>query len=59
MSSPTAFDAAGIFKALHRHGVQYIVIGGLAGAAGGVVWTTFDADIVIEPTRTSRRSLVL
>jgi hypothetical protein len=38
--SPIALDAAGIFKTLHHHGVQYLVIGGLAAAAGGVVWTT-------------------
>jgi hypothetical protein len=43
-------DAARIFETLHRHRVEYIVIGGLAAAAGGVVWSTFDADVVVEPS---------
>jgi hypothetical protein len=55
--SPIALDASGIFKALHLHGVQYIVIGGLAAAAGGVVWTTFDADIIVEQSDTNLDAL--
>jgi hypothetical protein len=43
-----AFDAPRIFETLHRHGVRSIVIGGLAAAAGGVVWTTFDADVIVD-----------
>ena len=48
MPRTATLDAARIFETLHRHGVEYIVIGGLAAAAGGVVWTTFDADVVVE-----------
>lgn len=57
VTSAPAFDAVRIFEALHRHGVQYIVIGGLAAAAGGVVWTTFDADVVVDSSDANLEAL--
>ena len=48
MPRPTTFDATGIITALHHHEVQFVVIGGLAAAANGVVWATFDVDVIVE-----------
>lgn len=42
-------DAAEIFAALARHGVDYVLIGGLAVQAHGHVRTTQDADLVPAP----------
>jgi len=50
-------DAARIFETFHRHGVEYIVIGGLAAAAGGVVWTTLDADVIVESSTSNLDAL--
>lgn len=57
MSRAATLDAGRIFETLHRHGVQFIVIGGLAAAAGGVVWTTFDADVIAEPSADNLEAL--
>jgi hypothetical protein len=39
-----------ILKALERHGVQYVVIGGLAAALHGAATVTFDVDVVADPS---------
>lgn len=57
MPRPTTFDATGIITALHRRDVQFVVIGGLAAAANGVVWATFDVDVVIEVSDANMRAL--
>ena len=47
MTTPKKFEPEAIFEVLVRHGVRFVLIGGLAGGARGVGWPTFDADIVI------------
>ena len=42
------FDAVAIIRALNDHGVDYIVVGGFAVAAWGVIRATEDLDIVID-----------
>lgn len=41
----TAFDPAALLEVLHRHGVRYVLIGGLAAALHGSAAPTFDVDI--------------
>ncbi|HEX2071316.1 MAG TPA: hypothetical protein VHF90_06695 [Thermoleophilaceae bacterium] len=48
---PTAepgFDAVAIIRALNDHGVEYVVVGGFAVAAWGVIRATDDLDIVVD-----------
>lgn len=40
-----SLDAAAIFDLLQGHGVDYVVVGGLAGMAHGSSYPTFDLDI--------------
>ena len=47
-------DAAAIFSSLARHGVDYVLIGGLAVQAYGHVRTTQDVDLVPEPSSLDR-----
>lgn len=42
------FDAVAIFRALNRYGVEYVVVGGFAVAAWGVIRATEDLDIVVD-----------
>jgi hypothetical protein len=49
--SGTPLDVDGILAGLHRHGVQYVLIGSLALAAHGYVRATRDIDIVPAPDR--------
>jgi hypothetical protein len=49
--SPAPLDADGIFAALHRHRVDYVLVGSLALAAHGYVRATRDIDIVPSPER--------
>lgn len=44
-------DAQQIFAALDAHGVQYVVIGGLAVQVHGHVRTTNDVDLIPAPSR--------
>lgn len=48
MSEPT-FSPQEIFAALHRHGVDYVAIGGFAANAHGSRRLTLDVDIVAAP----------
>jgi hypothetical protein len=48
---PAPFDPARLLETLERHGVAYVLIGGLAGALHGSPAATNDADIC--PARTS------
>ena len=41
----TAFDPGALLEVLHRHDVQYVLIGGLAAALRGSAAPTFDVDI--------------
>ena len=46
-----------IFACLERHGVRYVVIGGLAGILHGSPLVTFDADICPERSASNREQL--
>ena len=48
MSTEPDFDAVAIFRALNRYDVDYVVVGGFAVAAYGVIRATEDLDIVID-----------
>lgn len=45
------FDPAPIFETLLRHGVDFVVIGGLAGIAHGSAYNTEDVDVAYERSR--------
>jgi len=47
-----------VFRALNRHQVRYLVIGGVAAVLYGVSRTTFDLDLWIEPTLENARRLL-
>jgi len=52
MAQPAeSFDAQRILAALARHGVDYVLIGGLAVQTHGHMRTTADIDIMPEPAR--------
>lgn len=46
---PNAFDPIALLTAIHEHGVDCVVIGGLAGVLHGSPATTNDADIMPDP----------
>ncbi|WP_037500483.1 hypothetical protein [Solirubrobacter soli] len=52
-----AFDPAVLITALDRAGVGYVLVGGLAGAAHGVVRASADIDLVPEPSRENLAAL--
>lgn len=41
-------QAGELFRLLHRHGVRYVVVGGLAATVHGATRVTFDIDLVPE-----------
>jgi len=47
--SEAPFDAERILRALAEHGVDYVLIGGLAVQTHGHVRTTIDADLIPAP----------
>jgi predicted nucleotidyltransferase len=50
-------DATAILKILSEHGVDFVVIGGVAVQAHGHTRTTQDLDVFPEPSRENRRRL--
>ena len=48
MVAEAAFDPEAILRALNGHGVRYVVVGGFAVAAHGVVRATADLDVVVD-----------
>ena len=44
-SGPVAFDPLAMIEILNRHGVSFVVIGGIAAGVQGAMWATFDLDI--------------
>jgi hypothetical protein len=50
MIAEPSFDPEAILRALNRHAVGYVVVGGFAVAAHGVVRATADLDLVVERT---------
>jgi hypothetical protein len=49
--SEPEFDPAPILEALQRHGVDFVVVGGLAGLAHGSRYPTNDTDVAYERGR--------
>ncbi len=52
-----AFDPLKIFGTLHRHGVEFVLIGGLAGATHGSPTVTGDLDICYARSRANLEAL--
>jgi hypothetical protein len=50
VSQPGTFDARELFRALARHDVEYVTIGGIAIQAYGGQRLTQDLDVVIAPS---------
>jgi len=50
--------APDILRTLHRHGVEFVVIGGFSLAAHSVARATKDLDIVPEPSQVNLRRLL-
>ena len=48
MAAEAAFDPEEIVRTLNRHAVRYVIVGGFAVAAHGVVRATADLDVVVE-----------
>lgn len=48
MEDDPAFEPEAILAALNARGVRYVVVGGFAVAAHGVVRATADLDLVVE-----------
>jgi hypothetical protein len=53
----TPLDAERILRALAEHGVDYVLIGGLAVQTHGHVRTTSDADVIPAPDRANLKRL--
>lgn len=47
-----------VFRCFASHDVKYVVIGGIAAILHGVPRTTFDVDVLIEPSRHNAESLL-
>jgi hypothetical protein len=47
-----------VFASFQKHGVRYIVIGGIAAVLHGVPRATFDLDILIEASTDNAQSLL-
>jgi hypothetical protein len=56
MTGESGFENA--LAPLHRHGVEYLLVGGLAVALNGFVRTTEDVDILIHHTPDNIRRLL-
>lgn len=57
MHADAPFDAERIFAALAEHGVDYVLVGGLAVQTHGHVRTTFDVDVYPRPDRANLQRL--
>ncbi len=51
MAEPRLFDPAAIFRVLESHGVEYVLIGGLAASLHGSPHVTTDVDITPRADR--------
>ncbi len=58
MASAPEFDPLPMLEVLGRHGVDYVVVGGIAGGAHGSSIATFDLDIAYERSRPNLERLV-
>jgi hypothetical protein len=57
MPAERDFDPEPILRALAEHEVSYLVVGGFAAAAHGVVRATADLDLVVERSWENARRL--
>jgi hypothetical protein len=48
--TPATFDPTALLGVLSSRGVSFVAIGGWAAGVLGVGWSTFDLDVVIDPT---------
>lgn len=48
MPSDLDFDPLPLLEALGRHGVDFVVVGGVAGSAHGSAYPTYDLDVAYE-----------
>jgi hypothetical protein len=48
MVAEATFDPEGMLRALNAHAVRYVVVGGFAVAAHGVIRATADLDLVVD-----------
>ena len=51
------FDPLAIIEVLNRHGVPFLVIGGIAAGVQGAMWATFDLDVTYRRTRADLKQL--
>lgn len=56
--SETPLRADRLLQALSRHGVDFVVIGGIAGLVHGSAYPTFDLDVVYSRDRANLERLV-
>jgi predicted nucleotidyltransferase len=54
----TSLEADRLLQALVKHGVEFVVIGGMAGLVHGSAYPTFDLDVVYSRTRPNLERLV-
>ncbi|HEV8544565.1 MAG TPA: hypothetical protein VGR78_19420 [Verrucomicrobiae bacterium] len=52
------FDPAEVVRALNKHGVEYLIIGGFAATLYGCPEQTFDIDILFADSAENRKRLV-
>jgi len=57
VNAPAAFDPLAIIGTLNRHGVRFVVIGGIAAGVQGVVWATADLDVCYARSRANLERL--
>jgi hypothetical protein len=57
VTSPERFEPEAVVAALNGAGVRYVVVGGLAAGAHGVVRATRDLDLVPDPTKANMEVL--
>lgn len=58
MSEPEEFAPGQVFECLARHGVDYVLIGGLAGMAHGSSYPSYDIDVAYGRSTENIASLV-
>lgn len=56
--SETPLEADRLLQTLAKHGVEFVVIGGLAGLVHGSAYPTFDLDVVYSRVRPNLERLV-
>jgi hypothetical protein len=50
-------EVLGILRSLGKHGVQYVLVGGVAGIVHGLGRTTEDVDVFVRPTEENLAAL--